>query len=96
MELNFIQSKVIFGKKTGYEAEFEATADFNIHIERKHAGGFLVYQKTVADGKYDAVDNVPYQRGSDVIDLDMTALVYPKYIKIVSESEVTMGVVTFA
>lgn len=96
MELNFIQSKVIFGKKTGYEAEFEATADFNIHIERKAGGRFLVYQKSVADGQYDIVDTIGRLDHKDVIDLDMTALVYPKYIKIVSESEVTMGVVTFA
>lgn len=96
MELNFIQSKVVFGKKTGYEAEFEATADFNIHIERKAVGRFLVYQKSVADGQYDIVDTIGRLDHKDVIDLDMTALVYPKYIKIVSESEVTMGVVTFA
>lgn len=86
-----------FVKKNGmYEAEFEATADFNLHIERVAGGRFLVYQKSVADGKYDIVDGIGRQDHKDVIDLDMTALIYPKYIKIVSESEVTMGVVTYA
>ena len=88
-----------FVKKNGmYEAEFEATADFNLHIERKAGGRFLIYQKTVENGEYDIVDSVDYQdyRHKTVIDLDMTAAIYPKYIKVVSESEVTMGVVTYA
>lgn len=91
MELTFVKNGNL------YEAEFEATADFNLHIERKAGGRFLVYQKSVADGDYDIVDGVVYQepRHKAVIDLDMTAAIYPKYIKVVSESEVTMGVITF-
>ena len=89
MDLNF--------RNTGgaYEAEFEATADFNLHIERVSGGRFLVYQKSVSNGGYDIVDAVGYKDHKDVIDLDFTALVYPKYIRIVSESEVTRGVVTY-
>lgn len=86
-----------FVKKNGmYEAEFEATADFNLHIERKAGGRFLIYQKSVADGQYAIVDSVARQDYQDVIDLDMAALIYPKYIKVASVSEVTMGVVTYA
>ena len=86
-----------FVKKNGmYEAEFEATADFNLHIERKAGGRFLIYQKSVSEGKYDIVDGVGYKNHKDVIDLDMTAIVYPKFIKVVSESEVTKGVITEA
>lgn len=86
-----------FVKKNGmYEAEFEATADFNLHIERKAGGRFLIYQKSVSEGKYDIVDGVGYKDHKDVIDLDMTAIVYPKFIKVVSESEVTKGVITEA
>jgi hypothetical protein len=45
-----------FVKKNGmYEAEFEATADFNLHIERVAGGRFLIYQKSVADGQYTIV-----------------------------------------
>lgn len=79
-----------FVKKNGmYEAEFEATADFNLHVERKKGGRFVVYQKTVGNGEYDIVDGLGTQSHKDVIDIDMSALVYPKYIKVVSESEVT-------
>jgi hypothetical protein len=95
MELTFKQSSQLFGKEYGYEAEFEATADFNLHIERKAGGALLFYQKGIADGEYDIVDNDGYFRHKAVIDLDFTALVYPKWIKVVSEVEVTMGVVTF-
>lgn len=86
-----------FVKKNGmYEAEFEATADFNLHIERVAGGRFLIYQKSVSDGKYDIVDGVGYKDHKDVIDLDMAAIVYPKFIKVVSESEVTRAEITEA
>jgi hypothetical protein len=91
MELNFVKNNNM------YEAEFEVTADFNIHVERTSGGKFYVYQKTVQDAKYVLVENIKYIYNNDTtIDLDMTALVYPKYIKVVSEPEVTMGVVTYA
>lgn len=90
MELTFVKNGNF------YEAEFEATADFNLHIERVAGGRFLIYQKSVTDGKYAIVNSVAYQDYQDVIDLDMTALIYPKYIKVASVSEVTMGVVTYA
>ena len=83
-----------FVKKNGmYEAEFEATADFNLHIERKAGGRFLIYQKSVAHGQYAIVDNIGYHDHKDVIDITLWDLVYPKYIKVVSETEVTRAVV---
>lgn len=90
MELTFVKNGNF------YEAEFEATADFNLHIERVADGRFLIYQKSVTDGKYAIVDSVAYQDHEDVIDLDMAALVYPKYIKVASVSEPTLAVVTFS
>lgn len=54
-----------------------------------------MYQKSVADGDWDIVDGLGHKDHKAVIDLDFTALVYPKWIKVVSEVEVTMGVVTF-
>lgn len=91
MELKFEKVKNL------YVAEFEATGDFNLHIERVSDGRFLVHQKSVAGGEYDIVDTVSYMDldHKAVIDLDFTALVYPKWIKVVSESEPTLGVVTF-
>lgn len=76
-------------------AEFEVTADFNLHIEREKGGDILLYQKTSGEG-YDIVDGFGVQRHQGVIDIDFAALIYPKWIKIVSESEPKVGVVTFA
>ena len=81
---------------TSWVAEFEVTGDFNLHVERVSGGRFLVYQKSVSDGEYDIVDGVGRLDHKDVIDLDFTALVYPKFIKVVSEAEVTRATVTFA
>ena len=86
-----------FVKKNGmYEAEFKVTADFNLHIERETAGDIRIMQKTVENGKYDDIKRLYVPAGDLVIDYDFAGLVYPKYIKVVSESEVTMGVVTYA
>lgn len=87
MELTF--NKV----KDKYEAEFEITNDANLHIEFKGATPIKLYQKT-AGNNWDLVTDNKKQI-SDVIDVDLVALVYPKWIKVVSEVEVTMGVVTF-
>ena len=93
MELTFEKIEQYFGKDAAWVSEFEVTADFNLHIERKAGGRFLVYQKSVADGEYDIVDGLRKDH-KDVIDMDFVALVYPKFIKVVSEAEVTMGIVT--
>lgn len=95
MEIIFKESAQTFHGEAGYEAEFEVTGDFNLHLERRSGGRFFVYQKTVADGKWDMVDDADNLDHKAVIDLDFTGLVYPKWIKVVSESEPTMAVVTF-
>lgn len=93
MLLNFVQSSGVFGKNTlAWETEFEATGDFNLHIE-KSMGKIRLYQRT-AGGKYDAIEGVGYPEGNPVFDYDFTALVYPKTIKIVSEVEPTYAAVT--
>lgn len=78
-----------------YEAIFEATADFNIHLERKSTGIFVIQQSGVADGAFDDAFNLGIN-AREVIDYDFGALVYPKYIKVVSGSEVIKAEVTFA
>lgn len=95
MELTFKQSSQLFGKEYGYEAEFEVTASFNLHIERKAGGRFLVYQKSVKDAEYDIVDSVDYQepRHKAVIDTAVRVDLFPMWCKIVSASEVTMAAV---
>lgn len=96
MELVFKRSEQEFAGNPAYEVEFNATADFNLHIERPSGGRFLVFQKSVANGKYDIVDGIGYKDHRDVIDIDFVGAVYPKWIKVVSEVEPTMAFVTFA
>ena len=95
MEITFERIEQYFGKEAAYVSEFEVTSDFNLHIERVSGGRFLVYQKSVADGEYDIVDGLRKDHKA-VIDMDFVALVYPKYIKVVSEAEVTRATVTIA
>lgn len=93
MDLIFEKKEQYFGKDAAWVSEFEVTSDFNLHVERISGGRFLVYQKSVADGEYDLVDGLGYKDHKDTIDMDFVALVYPKYIKVVSEAEVTRAVV---
>lgn len=70
-------------------AEFEATDKFNLHMEGLLLGSFSILQRT-AGGKYTHVRDIPtYPRFDKVFDYDFNALVYPKFIKIVSEVEPT-------
>lgn len=89
MELNFTK------EGNNYVAEFSATGDFNLHVERPAGGLFKVEQRTSESGQYASVEDLGWRRGQGVIDLDFTGVVYPKSIKVVSEVEPTMGVVTF-
>lgn len=85
---------LIFEKQgTKWVAEFEVTSDFNLHIEREEAGFLFVQQRTTDDGEYDSVNGANFSPSDGVIDMDFVALVYPKYIKVVSEAEVTRAVV---
>lgn len=73
-------------------AEFEAPSDFNLHLERKASGNLIVKQSGVKESEYDVafVKELDY-----VVDYDFGALVYPKYIKVVSGSEVVSASVNF-
>lgn len=94
MELTFNKEQ-ISSRGAVYVAEFEATSDFNLHIERKQAGGFRVHQKSVSDAGYAVIDNAAFRDNKLIIDVDFVGAVFPKYIKVESGSEPTMGVVTF-
>lgn len=88
-ELNFISKDGL------YEAEFKAESDFNLHIERATVGTLNFYQKSVENAKYDIINKMQGNSVNLIIDADMTALIYPKWIKIVSVSKPTMAIVTF-
>lgn len=75
-------------------AEFEATADFNIHIERASNGTLGLYQRTTAIGEYAPIQGAVLQFGK-AFDADFVGVVYPKYIKVVSSVEVTNAEVTY-
>ena len=71
-------------KDEGWVAEFEATADFNLHIEGIVEGNVNIYQRTTASGGYTLVRGAtPYPSYGNVYDYDFTSLVYPKFIKVV-------------
>lgn len=89
-ELSFVKE----GSK--YVCEIQVTSDFNLHIERKDKGVLYVQQKTTYEGTYDSISGANFAPHDSVIDVDFVASIYPKYIKIVSEVEPTMAVVTFA
>ena len=89
MELSFVKE----GRK--YSAEFEVTADFNLHIERGTNGFLFVQQRTASSGQYDSIQGANFTPSDRVVDIDFVGAVYPKWIKIVSEVEPTMAVVNF-
>ena len=89
MELRFVKVDNMF------VAEFEAAGDFNLHIERSEGGLFMVEQRTSSEGKYARVANLCYQGGIEVVDQDFVGAVYPKYIKVSSEVDPTLAIVTF-
>lgn len=88
MELNFEKNEL--GK---YVAEFTAESDFNLHMESGVPISAVIYQKSVADGSYAVAANL--NGAGLVVDTDITALVYPKYIKISSDYAVSNCHVTF-
>ena len=75
MELTFL----LDGNK--WVTEFEANADFNLHIE-KGAGSLSVSQTSVPGGKYDNVPSLRMSPEDATLDKDVTALLYPKTMRI--------------
>ena len=95
MELTFQKSA------DRWVAEFEASADFNLHIEGVVEGNVSLFQRGTASGAYAYVkDATPSPSYSRCYDYDFTSLVYPKFIKVVCTEEpayaevVTTGEVT--
>lgn len=82
MELNFIKNE------NGWVAEFEASADFNLHIDGVLEGNVQVYQRGTTSGGYSLVRGAtPYPTYGKAYDFDFSALVYPKFIKVVCATE---------
>lgn len=73
-------------------AEFTATQDFNIHIEKSCAAPAYVYQRTTDSGEYASLDYYGNYLNNKVIDTDFSAIVYPKHILIKSEASMSVKV----
>lgn len=88
MELQF--------KKVGkrWVAEFEATGNFNLNIERVEPSKIKIYQKGSEEGEYASSASWEINYAPSVVDNDFSALIYPKFIKVVSESEPIQAIVT--
>lgn len=76
-----------------YVSEFEVNSDFNLHVERKDSGIIHLFQRTTSSGDYAVIKEFS-QNDAKVIDIDITGAIYPKYIKLVSFSEITFGEIT--
>lgn len=86
--------ELLFSKQGNvYVAEFEITADANLHIERPSSGYLSINQRSV-NGKYALVDGVGNYAFDKVIDADLASIVYPKTIKIESSVEPTYAAIT--
>jgi hypothetical protein len=53
------------------------------------------YQKSTEDGEYDRIKDLKFDYDDLVLDADCTALVYPKYIKIIAYTKISKAEVTF-
>ena len=88
--------ELVFSKiENDWVAEFEAPGDFNLHLERKSTGSLVISQRGTASGEYSAAFAKGIYEGQKVIDYDFGALVYPKWIKVESSSEVVSASVNF-
>ena len=67
-----------------------------MHIEKSDGGGLFFYQKTSGADKYAPIKDIKFGKFEYVLDQDFSAAVYPKDIKIVSNSLPEVAVVTFA
>ena len=71
MKLNFNKENDL------YVAEFEATNDFNVHIERENHGMLAFYQKSIVNGEYAEITDFKQLVRDKVFDSE----IYPEYIE---------------
>lgn len=89
MRLNFVH------KDNVWVTEFSVSADYNLHIEGVAEGDVRIYQSGVEGAKYALVRGATlYPSYGEVYDMDFSALLYPKYIRVECATEPTMAEVT--
>ena len=92
VKLDFVET--IEGKE--WVAEFTATGNFNLHLERDNNGSLIVKQRGTENGEYATAFSRGMYEGKRVFDYDFGALVYPKWIRIESGSKVVSGTITLS
>lgn len=89
MRLNFVH------KDNVWVTEFSVSADYNLHIEGVAEGDVRIYQSGVEGAKHALVRGATlYPSYGEVYDMDFSALLYPKYIRVECATEPTMAEVT--
>lgn len=78
-----------------YVAEFEATSDFAIHIERNESGFLYMEQRSTSTGEYAATAEASFNYEARVIDTVIRGVIIPMHIRIKSKVMPTMAVVTY-
>jgi hypothetical protein len=66
-----------------YVAEFKATSDFALHIE-KEGGSLSAFVSSVEGGKYDLINEFGKHTYGNCVDYDFISVIWPKWIKIKS------------
>lgn len=74
-----------------YEAEFQIEKAAVLHVERAVAGRLKLGVRTTGAGKYALVDEFEGQDYKSTIDAELMGEIYPKWVKVSSESEPTYG-----
>ena len=75
-----------------YVAEFKATSDFALHIE-KQGGSLSAYVSSIEGGRYDFINDFSKHTYGDCVDYDFISVIYPKWIKIKSNVLPSVGIV---
>ena len=90
MEVSFVK------EGTKYVGTFNATGDFNLHIEKNSKSFLYILQRTSSKGQYASLREASFSNAEEIIEFDYSASVYPKSIKIECSAEPIMCDVTFA
>ena len=87
IELNF---NLVAGM---WQADFKASGDFCLHIERSYPGAIALLQKSIEDGRYANVEDSSVDRSDLIIDTEVQGFIAPKWLRIVMADQPTLAVV---
>ena len=89
------QKSILFDKTVingieKYVCEEIVSSDYALHIEREEKGKLYFYVRSTPEGEYcrSDVNSFLQNFAKEIFDYDFSHLVYPKYVKIVSDTPV--------